>query len=100
MRSKLKLSRSLEFISSFFKEQQVINTINFPITKTGIHLNFPRKTKISPLEPFLFIAKFYHNFWNLYFPHLVNCTFFIYGENPVIEGTGLDFLMDVYFQIN
>ena len=26
MRSKLKLSRSLEFISAFFKEQQVINT--------------------------------------------------------------------------
>ena len=26
MRSKLKLSRSLEFISVFFKEQQVINT--------------------------------------------------------------------------
>ena len=26
MRSKLKLSRSLEFIPAFFKEQQVINT--------------------------------------------------------------------------
>ena len=28
------------------------------------------------------MAKFYHNIWNFYFPHLVNCTFFIYGEKP------------------
>ena len=51
MRSKLKLSRSLEFISAFFKEQQVINTrggANLAPPPVLIGLTYsPKKNKID-----------------------------------------------------